>query len=134
MKRDLWLDGIYFWGAQGGFWQSNAFKEHLDYWTPENKGAYYPRPLWDGRNRQTQTRYLQNGAYCRLKNLTFGYTLPKTITSKAGMQSVRVYMSCENVFTITSLSKILTLRTSVLSMVVQVRPTHCRALYHSDLT
>lgn len=106
MKRDLWLDGIYFWGAQGGFWQSNAFKEHLDYWTPENKGAYYPRPLWDGRNRQTQTRYLQNGAYCRLKNLTFGYTLPKTITSKAGMQSVRVYMSCENVFTITSLSKI----------------------------
>ncbi len=106
MKRDLWLDGIYFWGAQGGFWQSNAFKEHLDYWTPENRGAYYPRPLWGGRNRQTQTRYLQNGAYCRLKNLTLGYTLPKTITSKAGMQSVRVYMSCENVFTITSLSKI----------------------------
>ena len=87
-------------------WHSNVFKEHLDYWTTENTGAYYPRPLWNSRNKQVQTRYLQNAAYCRLKNLTFGYTLPKRWTGKAGMQSVRVYVSCENLFTITSLSKI----------------------------
>ena len=106
MKRDLWLDGVYFWGADGGFWQSNAFKEHLDYWTEDNKGAYYPRPLYSSKNKQTQTRYLQNGAYLRMKNLTLGYTLPKSITMKAGMSKVRVYMSCENLFTLTSLSKI----------------------------
>lgn len=106
LKRDYWLDGVYFWGTNGGMWQSNVFKEHLDYWTTENTGAYYPRPLWNSRNKQVQTRYLQNAAYCRLKNLTFGYTLPKRWTGKAGMQSVRVYVSCENLFTITSLSKI----------------------------
>lgn len=106
LKRDLWLDGIYFWGADGGMWHSNAFKEHLDYWTPQNTSAYYPRPLYDNRNKKVQTRYLQNGAYCRLKNLTLGYTLPKTWTTKMGMQSVRLYVSCENLLTITSLSKI----------------------------
>lgn len=106
LKRDLWLDGVYFWGADGGMWHSNAFKEHLDYWTPQNTGAYYPRPLYDNRNKKVQTRYLQNGAYCRLKNLTLGYTLPKVWTTKVGMQSVRLYVSCENLITITSLSKI----------------------------
>ena len=106
LKRDLWLDGVYFWGADGGFWQSNAFKEHLDYWTEDNRGAYYPRPLYSSKNKQTQTRYLQNGAYMRLKNLTVGYTLSKSITMKAGMSRVRVYVSCENLFTLTSLSKI----------------------------
>lgn len=35
MKRDYWLDGPYFWGANGGLWQSTAFKEHMDYWRPE---------------------------------------------------------------------------------------------------
>ncbi len=106
LKRDLWLDGSYFWGVTGGMWQSNVFKEHLDYWTPDNPNAYYPRPRWDGNNRYAQTRYLQNGAYARLKNITLGYSLPKAWVNKAGMQNVRIYISGENLLTFTSLSKI----------------------------
>lgn len=105
-KRDLWLGGTYFWGTNGGMWQSNVFTEHLDYWTPENTDAYYARPSWTGRNHQTQTGYLQNGAYCRLKNITLGYTLPQTLTGKAGIENVRVYVSGDNLLTFTQMSKI----------------------------
>ena len=103
-KRDLWLSGPYFWGLSGGMWGSNVYEEHLDYWTPENTDAYYPRPTWSGRNQNTQTGYLQNGAYCRLKNITLGYTFPKKWMEKAKLQSIRIYVSADNVATMTSLS------------------------------
>lgn len=107
MKRDIWVSGPYFWGASGGQWQSTAFKEHLDYWTPENTGAYYPRPDFSStKNQQTQSGYLQNGAYMRLKNIQIGYTLPSLWTKKAQMESVRFYFSADNLLTFTSLSKI----------------------------
>ena len=78
-----------FWGAVG-YWQTNFFKPHLDYFRGEdttnplgaNLGGYYPRPLENDRNRNPQTRYLQNAAYCRLKNVTLGYTLPKSFDRK----------------------------------------------------
>lgn len=107
LKRDYWLGGPYFWGASGGQWQSTAFVEHLDYWTPENPNAYYPRPSFAStQNQQTQTRYLQNAAYVRLKNAQIGYTLPKTWTKKAGMESVRVYVSADNLVTFSDMISI----------------------------
>lgn len=114
-KRDLWLGGNYFWGAtgSGNEWQSAGFVEHWDFWRPEgdplgaNTDAYYPRVAFNGgKNTQTQTRYLQNAAYLRLKNIQIGYTLPKHLTQKAGMSSVRVYVSGDNLLTWTGLSDI----------------------------
>ena len=114
-KRDLWLDGCYFWGANGtgNEWQATGFAEHWDFFRPEgdplgaNLDAYYPRVNFGGgRNTAVQTRYLQNGAYLRLKNVQLGYTLPSVWTQKAGMSSVRVYLSGDNLATITSLSSI----------------------------
>ena len=114
-KRDLWLSGNYFWGAngQGNEWQSTGFVEHLDYWRPEgdplgaNLNAYYPKVNFGGgRNTQVQTRYLQDGAYVRMKNIQLGYTLPQTWTQKAGISSLRVYVSGDNLLTLTSLSDI----------------------------
>ena len=114
-KRDLWLSGNYFWGAngQGNEWQSTGFVEHLDYWRPEgdplgaNLNAYYPKVNFGGgRNTQVQTRYLQDGAYMRMKNIQLGYTLPQTWTQKAGISSLRVYVSGDNLLTLTSLSDI----------------------------
>lgn len=100
LKRDYMLSGPYFWGASGGQWQSCAFVEHLDYWTPENRDAYYPRPDFSStKNQQTQTGYLQNAAYLRVKNAQIGYTLPKIWTKKAGMESVRIYVSGDNLLT-----------------------------------
>lgn len=107
MKRDYWLSGPYFWGASGSMWQSTCFEEHLDYWTPENTGAYYPRPYFSTtKNQQTQTGYLQNAAYLRLKNLQIGYTLPKAWVNKAMMESVRVYVSGDNLLTFSGISNI----------------------------
>ena len=107
LKRDYMAGSATFWGATGtGKWQALGFKFHEDYWTEDNRGAYYPRPDWSGgRNTYTQTRYLQNAAYCRLKNLTVGYTLPKSITRKAYIENLRVFFSAENLFTITNFTE-----------------------------
>lgn len=114
-KRDLWLTGNYFWGAnaQGNEWQAAGFEEHWDFWRPEgdplgaNLNAYYPKVNFSGgRNTQTQTRYLQNGAYLRMKNIQLGYTFPQRWIQKAGMTGLRLYVSADNLLTFTSLSDI----------------------------
>lgn len=114
-KRD-WAPGagtVYFWGS-GPYAQVTVFKEHLDYWSEDNKGAYYPKPYTAGagainsfRNKTSQVadRYLQSAAYCRLKNLTVSYMLPEQWTSKAGFNRVQVFFSGENLFTVTKLPK-----------------------------
>ncbi|MDD6253386.1 MAG: SusC/RagA family TonB-linked outer membrane protein, partial [Bacteroidales bacterium] len=108
LKRDYMPGSATFWGATGtGKWQALGFSAHNDYWTPENTDAYYPRPDWNGwRNTWTQTRYLQNAAYCRLKNVTLGYTLPAHLTQKIYVQNLRVFVSAENLFTITKFTDI----------------------------
>ena len=72
----------------------------------QNLDSYYPRPIFSGKNQQTQTRYLQDASYVRLKNLQIGYTLPNNITSKVGIQKLRLYVSGENLLTFTKMSKI----------------------------
>lgn len=114
LKRDYWAGGNVFWGANGGKWQSIAFKEHMDYFRNDpndplgvNLDAYYPRPDWGtGKNQNVQTRYLQNAAYARLKNLTLGYTLPKDLSHRFYVDALRVFVSAENLFTITSFTKL----------------------------
>ena len=75
---------------------------HKKIWSEANPDAYLPRPrgyVGLGSNRELTVpsdRYLQDISYCRLKNLTFGYTLPKFITDKIGMGPVRFSFSGEN--------------------------------------
>jgi TonB-linked SusC/RagA family outer membrane protein len=77
-----------------------------DRWTPTNTNAYFARTRFYGEgNQQTQTKYLQNAAYARIKQLTLGYSLPKEMLSKIGVKKVRVYVTGANLFTITSLFK-----------------------------
>lgn len=112
-KRDLWITGNMFWGFDS--WaQCSLFTEHLDYYRDqpeekyiglgENTDSYFPRPYLTteaDKNKKTQTRYLQNGAYMRLKNMQFGYTLPKSVSQKIKMEKVRFFFSGENLFTVT---------------------------------
>lgn len=103
-KRDYMLGGSQFWGFTSQW--DVPYTPSLDYWTEDNVDAYYPRPGWqNGGNRQTSNRYLQSAAYGRLKNLTVGYTLPKSLISKIGFSRLRVYVTGENLFTITPLNK-----------------------------
>lgn len=52
-----------------------------------------------------QTRYLLNAAYLRIKNLTFGYTLPQSLTGKMGISTLRIYVSGENLYEWSKLKK-----------------------------
>lgn len=113
-KRDYYLRGPYFEGANANIWQAAGFVEHWDFYRPEgdplgaNTNAYYPRPIVEhgSKNFSTQTRFLQNAAYLRIKNMQLGYTLPETLTKKFGVNSLRVYASVDNLATITKLSSI----------------------------
>ena len=108
MHRDFWPSSshtFFVYGPGGGAgWQGC-----MDYWRSENSffganpDAYLPYPTGDGRNYQMQTRYLQNAAYIRLKNLQLGYTIPTRLTEKVEIQKLRFYLSCENLFTIDAL-------------------------------
>lgn len=111
-KRD-WDPGLatYFWGSSS-YAQVTVFKEHLDYWSESNPNAYYPKPYihtsggvvpFRDKTMTTSDRYIQNAAYCRLKNLTVSYDLPAAWTNKIGMQKVQVFFSGENLLTFTKL-------------------------------
>ena len=113
-KRDYWVSGPYFTGAgASGMWQCAAFDSHWDFWRDEgdelgaNLNAYFPKPQFanGSKNFQVSSHYLQNAAYIRLKNIQLGYTLPKKWTEKAGMSSVRIYASGENLLTFTKMFK-----------------------------
>ncbi|SMO41546.1 TonB-linked outer membrane protein, SusC/RagA family [Saccharicrinis carchari] len=110
-KRDYALGGPYFWGASGGMWQSAGFKEHWDFFRAEdnplgaNLNSYYPRPLFtSNKNQRTQSRYLQDASYMRLKNIQLGYTLPKSLTDRVKIQSVRFYVSADNLLTFSDIT------------------------------
>lgn len=111
-KRDfappVWGNGgVFFWGFTGGY-GANLYEESMDFWTPDNAGAYLPKPYHTGevaKNHEVQTRYLQNAAYIRLKNLQIGYTIPQSVTNRIKLQNIRLFISGENLFTITSLQK-----------------------------
>lgn len=119
MKRDYWQGSNRFWGVVDNQWFSAGLAEHNDYFRAESIGlvgheipanidAYYPRPIFGegSKNQKTQTRYLQNASYIRLKNLQLGYTLPSAWIQKVGLAKCRVFVSGENLWTGTGLSKL----------------------------
>ncbi|MGN7885477.1 SusC/RagA family TonB-linked outer membrane protein [Dyadobacter endophyticus] len=113
MKRDFWQGSYFFWGATSNIWFSTGLVEHEDYYRADpnhplgaNVDSYYPRPIFgSGKNQQTQTGYLQDASYIRLKNIQLGYTLPSSLTKKLAIQKLRFYISGENVLTGTKTAK-----------------------------
>ncbi|MBC8617070.1 TonB-dependent receptor [Parabacteroides faecis] len=103
---------LYFWGIYAQPWTNITYGNYYDRWTEENpsQDAYFPRfksYVAEGGSEAalTQTRYLQNATYARLKNLTFGYTLPRKWTDKANIQRLRLFFSGDNLCEITGLYK-----------------------------
>jgi len=107
-KRDAWISSNMYWGIIGGEWQSTLMSQNMNRYTAETPNGFFPKYYMTGemnKNMQTQTRYLQNAAYMRLKNLQIGYRLPARLLSKASIQMLRVYLSADNLATITGLQK-----------------------------
>ena len=104
-KQNIYPGGnnMMFWGPYARAYSSFIPKDFpAKVWSENNRDAYFPRPVADLARSYAMSkpndRYLQDLAYCRLKNLTFGYTLPKSLTKKAYLEKVRVYFSGENIF------------------------------------
>ena len=78
---------------------------HKDYWTPQNPNATFPRLLAGGgsytNNFRASDWYIRSAAFFRLKNINLGYKLPANIVNKAKIAAVRVFVSTQNLFTIT---------------------------------
>jgi TonB-linked SusC/RagA family outer membrane protein len=81
------------------------YQHQLDYWTPQNPDARYPRLAANGSQsnennfRRGSDMYLFNGSYLRVKNVQLGYTLPGGIAKKIGMRKVRAYLTGQNILT-----------------------------------
>lgn len=102
-------DAMLFWGGFARPYSSFTPIDFLDnVWSEDNPDAYFPKirgyaAQGDRHLAYVNNRYLQNLAYCRLKNVTFGYTLPQSLTQKAKIDRVRVYFSGDNLLTWTAL-------------------------------
>ncbi|MEO6134136.1 MAG: TonB-dependent receptor [Ginsengibacter sp.] len=119
-KQDLYISELYngnvLRGPANGPLHMMVYKEHLDYWRDDtsplgaNPNAYFPKPyaVYDGDNSKAfgrpTDRYLQNGAYLRLKNIRLGYTIPAKITNKVLIKSANIYFSGENLFIVKHIS------------------------------
>ncbi|KAA2241335.1 TonB-dependent receptor [Chitinophaga agrisoli] len=68
----------------------------MDYWTPENPTNAYPRPSATGSSSYITTLTEYQNSYAKLRNVTLGYTLPKTFTNRAKIERVRIYVSGKN--------------------------------------
>jgi hypothetical protein len=106
------------WGTSTSYANTFFAKDSyaLDYWRPAdetnflgpNTDAFLPKPYTSServKNVQTQTRYLENAAYLRLKNLQIGYTLPQRIANRTPIQNLRVFFTGENLLTFSPLPK-----------------------------
>ncbi len=113
-KRDAFFsnatawDGAYFWGITGDLYTGMLTTEHYDRWTKDTPNGYFPKFYMGGetrKNSQPQTRYLQNAAYLRIKNIQLGYNIPQSIIEKVNCQRLRLFVNVENLATFTKLIK-----------------------------
>jgi hypothetical protein len=81
-------------------------------WSESNPNAYWPRYrgyVAQNTNRElyvAQTKYLQKVRYLRLKNIQLGYNLPASLLSKVHLNGARVYVSGENLWSLSPLYKV----------------------------
>ncbi len=87
--------------AGGYFYDNKCADVGGDYWTPENTGASKPRPSYWGQSgsREESDRWLEDASYIRLQEVTLGYTLPSSLSSKLKMQRARIYLAGRHLHT-----------------------------------
>lgn len=115
-KRDYWVSDDRRWGFNSNEF-GTIFADQLDYWKPVdaangnynaiNPNAKYFR-IYDqrdnaGSNTRTQTKYLLDASYLRIKNISLSYNVPQRTVNKIGISGLKVFSSVENLHTWTSL-------------------------------
>ncbi len=105
-KRD-WYPGKeagIFWGQYNRPYNKIPTWQIGNTWSEENPNAYLPRyrgyvaQNGSGELAQNQTKYIQNAAYIRLKNIQVGYSLPPSLIKGIGMKNLQIFLSGENLW------------------------------------
>ena len=105
-------DADAFWGQYNRPYNAALKSQIGKIWTEDNPNGYWPRyrgyVALSGQRELSvlQTKYLQNAAYLRLKNIQLGYNLPQSLVSKVKMTNARVYVSGENLWVTSPMFKI----------------------------
>jgi len=84
---------------------ATANQQKVDYWTPENTGAAYQKPILAmaaGGSADTYSRYLgyQDASFLKMRNISLGYNFPTKVCRRFTMQNLKVYAQCTNPFSI----------------------------------
>lgn len=99
-KRDYWLSSVSsYWGNGAGSWET-----YNNSWTPERTDAKFPM-YGSGIGSYTQSGYLLDASYIKLKQVILGYTFPKELIGKIGLQKLRLNVAAYNLFTISDMPK-----------------------------
>ena len=83
--------------------QTNQLASYAGRWTPDNPTSDIPRAGATG-SEEYSSRVIEDGSFLRLKNVSLGYTIPSRQLRKAGISSLRVYVSADNIWTLTNYS------------------------------
>ena len=82
----------------------NTTYKVYDAWTPQNSSSSHPRVIKEDPNgnfKNFSTYFVEDGSYLKLKNLHFGYRLPKSLINRFLVQDLKVFMNCNNILTFT---------------------------------
>jgi hypothetical protein len=86
--------------SANGDWVDNQTRDQLNRWQQAGDITDIPQARFgDSNGTRTSSRWISDGSYIRLKDLTLGYTLPKRLTQKINVQKVRIYFTGQNLWT-----------------------------------
>lgn len=93
-------------GTSNAILSQNQLVGAANYWTPENTNTNIPRPINSESNTNLfiSDRYVEDGSYLRIQNLTLGFSLPQDMLAKMKIARVRIYGTIQNLYTFTDYS------------------------------
>src|SRR5690606_4366468 len=108
-KRSIWGSGQL--AIPGYHVKDGAMPQAIaeNYWTEDHTDAFYPR-AWnlngadEGYVMRAQSKYMLDMSYLRVKNITFGYSLPRNLVNRSSLTNARFFVSLENILTLDNLN------------------------------
>lgn len=108
----IFLNGVYgnqinFYGvgqysSANAIYEDNQTRDQMNAWRPDNINTDVPEArLYRGNGNQPSSRYIYDGSYLRIRNINFGFNVPKSWLQRARIEKVRVYVSATNLATFT---------------------------------
>ena len=101
--NDLYYGGGQYMSASGSNGYDNQTRDQLNSWKKAGDITNVPEArLFFANGTDPSSRYIADGSFLRVKAVTLGYNLPKTLISKINIERVRVYVRAQNLFTFTN--------------------------------